>query len=134
MRDLLAAVRLQLGWSGGVMGVGVDDHQWLPPTCLRRLGLFAVERRALQLCYKNCRKQRYKEYGVMPDIPRLNGVIKALEQAIPPLFNFPPTSKVRSHGRSTFLAFAKLCSSCSTGADRRTNVSSHGSRVRLSNS
>ena len=78
----------------------------------------------------------------MPDIPRINGVIKALEQGHIAFVLISPTSKPSQAGSwvedvtlewSTALAplAAKLCSSSSTGADRRTHISSHGFRVWL---
>lgn len=50
MRDLLAAVRLQLRWSSGVVGVGIDDHEVAPFLYFqRRIGLSDTEPFAIQL-------------------------------------------------------------------------------------
>ena len=72
----------------------------------------------------------------MSDIPRLNGVIKALEQGHTAFVSFCPVdiesavamagSKLdgvafeMEHGPSIFPVYARLCSSCSTG-DRSSN-------------
>ena len=50
MRDLLAAVCLQLRWSSGVVGVGIDDHEVAPSYIFqRRIGLSDIEPFAIQL-------------------------------------------------------------------------------------